>query len=1028
MAVVTHDKDTPRIVPWPTDAARSLADALFEAETRGIAESPARRPGATYRLQVHGGFTLDDVTRVVDYLAALGVTDGYLSPYLSARPGSTHGYDVFDHRRINAEIGDCKAHDRLLLKLKERGMGRVLDIVPNHMGIAGLNPYWVDVLEVGRHSPYARYFDIDWSSTEEGLDGRVLLPILEDQYGRVLESGKLLLKRDGGRFLIAYYDRELPLTPRSYATILEARPEDLADMGGDEDDVQELRSIAASARGLPRPDETDRASVERVAFEKEVIKRRIRRLVGESRRISAYLSDAVASFHGTSDAAESFDALHNLLEQQVYRLSYWRVASEEINYRRFFDINDLAGLRTEDPRVFESTHARIFQWVGDGGVTALRIDHPDGLADPAGYFRRLQERLFLRACYQRYQAESRQTADWPSVGRLIRARYRAEVERDPASPLARRFPIVAEKILTRDEPIPDDWPIDGTVGYEFLNALNALFVDARASASILATYHVFTGESTRLGEVLSDAKRLITRSSLASERNMLAMWLARIAGRDRRSRDFTHAELGRMLGSIMAAFPVYRAYLQPGRQVSEFDRNSIEKAVARARRRNPTIDESVFDFVRGVLLMEHPEGLSREEIARREAFTIRFQQTTGPVQAKGLEDTTFYRYVPLASLNEVGGDPSRFGMTPEKFHAKNVRRLRRWPGGLLATATHDTKRGEDTRMRINVLSELPREWRDALGRWSTWNATAKQETPRGPAPDAREEYFFYQTLIGSWPFGMKTEAVTPEYVGRLQEYMAKAAREAKVKTSWTDADPAHVDALKAFVAEVLTGPESRPFLDDFRQSQRRIARVGIVHSLSQVLLKLGSPGVPDIYQGCELWDLSLVDPDNRRPVDFERRSSMLAALRGRLDSGEDRAALAASLLAEPDDGAIKLYLIWTVLSHRREREALYRRGEYLPLEADGPHGGRVVAFARRHEGRTVVIAASRLVASLMGDDGSRMPVGDAWESTRLIVPDGCGWPWHDQLTSKVIDPSGDGLPLAKVFCTLPVALLESGPR
>ncbi|HEY2157394.1 MAG TPA: malto-oligosyltrehalose synthase, partial [Isosphaeraceae bacterium] len=832
MALTTHDKDTPRFVARPEDEARDIANALFDEEARAVADSPPRRPGATYRLQVHRGFTLDDVAKVVDYLADLGVTDGYLSPYLSARPGSTHGYDVFDHRRINAEIGDRRAHDRLLLKLRERGMGRVLDIVPNHMGVAGLNPYWMDVLEVGPQSPFARYFDIDWSPQTDDLEGRVLLPILEDQYGRVLESGKLLLRYDGGRFLIAYHDRELPLSPRSYAMILERRLSRLRELGEDEDDVQELRSIAAAARSLPPRTETDETSLERVAFEKEVIKRRLRRLVSESRRIADYLEESVADFRGTPGDAASFDPLHQLLEQQVYRLSYWRVASEEINYRRFFDINDLAGLRTEDPRVFEATHARIFRWIAEGGVTGLRIDHPDGLADPAGYLRRLQERLFLRACHERYLAATDHPVDWPVVGRLVRDRYRAEIGRDAASPLARRFPIVVEKILTRDEPIPHDWPIDGTVGYEFLNALNGLFVDPKASASILATYRDFTGESANFPAILFDAKRLITRSSLASERNMLALRLARIAARDRRSRDFTRAELGRALGSIMATFPVYRTYLQPGGRVSKFDRRTIERAVARARKRNPTIDQSVFDFVRSILLMERPEGLVPEEIARREAFAVRFQQTTGPVQAKGLEDTTFYRYVPLVSLDEVGGDPSRFGVTPARFHARNSRRLRRWPDGLLATATHDTKRGEDARIRINVLSEIPHEWAEALARWSRWNATSKSDTPRGPAPDAREEYLFYQALLGSWPFGMEPGGVTAEYVARLQAYMVKAAREAKVKTSWTDADPTHVDALRSFVPRVLTGPESRPFLEDFDRFQRRVAQVGIVHSLS----------------------------------------------------------------------------------------------------------------------------------------------------------------------------------------------------
>ncbi len=744
-------------------------------------------------------------------------------------------------------------------------------------------------------------------------------------------------------------------------------------------------------------------SLERVAFEKEVIKRRLRRLVAESRRIASYLEATAAEFRGTEGDAPSFDALHGLLEEQVYRLSYWRVASEEINYRRFFDINDLAGLRTEDPRVFEATHARIFRWIAEGGVTGLRIDHPDGLADPAGYFRRIQERLFLRACHDRYRSEGDRPADWPTVGRMIRDRYRAEIDGDASSPLARRFPVVVEKILTRDEPIPADWPIDGTVGYEFLNALNGLFVDPRASSSILASYREFTAESTKFPAVLFAAKRLITRSSLASERNMLATRLARIAARDRRSRDFTRAELGRALGAIMASFPVYRTYLQPGRDASRFDRRTIDRAVARARKRNPTIDESLFAFVRGVLLMEHPDGLPREEIDRREAFAVRFQQTTGPVQAKGLEDTTFYRYVPLVSLNEVGGDPSRFGITPAKFHSRNARRLERWPDGLLATATHDTKRGEDARIRINVLSEIPHEWSEALRRWATWNAAAKTETPRGTAPDAREEYLFYQTLLGSWPFGMEADGVTAEYVARLQEYMVKAAREAKVRTSWTDADPTHPDALRAFVAAVLTGPQSGPFREDFRRFQRRVERVGVVHSLSQVVLKLASPGVPDIYQGSELWDLSLVDPDNRRPVDFDLRARMLGEIRSRIERGESRAAVASSLLSRPDDGAVKLFVIWSGLNHRREEPGLYRRGEYVPLAAEGPHAERVVAFARRGPGRSVIAIAPRLVAGLMGEDGSRMPLGDVWESTTLIVPAELGRGWTDRLTGRPVE-------------------------
>jgi len=1031
MSATIPRNESNRPKPTPTLDERILAHALFDAEALAVETEPLRRAGATYRLQVHGGFTLNDVTRVVDYLADLGVTDGYLSPYLSARPGSTHGYDVFDYRRINAEIGNRRAHNRLILKLKERGMGRVLDIVPNHMGIAGLNPYWMDVLEVGPQSTYSRFFDIDWTPMQEELDGRVLLPILEDQYGRVLESGKLVLKRDGGRFLLAYHNRELPITPRSYATILEHRLADLVELGDTDDDVQELRSIASSSRSLPASRKTDLASVEHVASEKRVIKRRLGRLLEECPRIASFLDATLELFQGVVGDPSSFDPLHVLLEQQVYRLSYWRVESEEINYRRFFDINDLVGLRTEDPRVFRETHARIFAWVGDGGVTGLRIDHPDGLADPAGYFRRIQEHLFLKACHARYSQEEKQPADWPGVSRFIRRRYRRQIDNRPSSRLARRFPVVVEKILTRDEPIPRDWTIDGTVGYEFLNAVNGLFVDPKASASIEATYHDFTGESTHFARVLFDAKRLITRSSLASERNMLARRLSLIAARDRRSRDFTLAELGRVIGSIMATFLVYRTYIQPGSPVSKRDRRVIEKAVARARKRNPTIDESVFNFVRGILLMEFPDGLSKPEIARRAAFAVRFQQTTGPVQAKGLEDTTFYRYVPLVSLNEVGGDPSRFGTRVEAFHAKNERRLRHWPHSLLATATHDTKRGEDARIRINVLSELPQEWRAAIERWSKFNAPRKRETPRGVAPDAREEYLFYQTLIGSWPFGMPPSNVTSDYVERLQAYMVKAAREAKVKTSWTDSDPSHSDALKAFVAEVLTGPEAGHFLDDFTRFQRRIERVGVVHSLAQTLLKLGSPGVPDIYQGCDLWDLSLVDPDNRRAVDFDLRARLLGAIKARLDSGEDRATVASELFEHPDQGAIKLFLHWVALGHRREQPALYAHGRYLPLRAEGLQADRVISFARERDGQAAIIVAPRLVTSMMGPTGETAPIGEVWESTALIVPDELAdLAWHNRITGSrlaVRESSGSkAIPLAEVFARVPVGWLVSG--
>jgi (1->4)-alpha-D-glucan 1-alpha-D-glucosylmutase len=1021
-------------VPVPSEAtAEQLADRLFEEAERSAAEAPLRRPGATYRLQLHKEFRFDQVTEIIAYLDELGITDVYLSPYLEARPGSTHGYDIFDHRKINPEIGDEASHARMVEKLAEHGMGRVLDIVPNHMGVAGENRFWQDVLEAGPQAPSARFFDIDWAPVKEELAGRVLLPILEDQYGKVLEDGKLVLDRDGGAFFIRYHDRRFPLAPHSYALVLERRTDDLLRrFDPDDPRVLEYRSIWASAWHLPARDVTDPAQVEQKLREKEVIKRRIARLCVESPELSAFIDGNIAEFRGTPGDPRSFDALHRLLEEQVYRLAYWRVAAEEINYRRFFDINDLAGLRTEDPFVFDTIHVLIFQWVAQGGVTGLRIDHPDGLADPLGYFRRLQETLFLIACRPWCDAQGHGDA-WHRVAERLRARFRAVVEADPRSPLARRFPIVAEKILSRGEELPDSWPIDGTVGYGYLNVLNGLFVDPSAAEILQTTYADFTGDREPFAEVLYESKHHIARFSMASEVNALARQLNRVSERDRRSRDFTLNELRRAVREVIACFPVYRTYLQPGVPVPPRDQGYIEQAVARARRRTPDIDASVYQFLQETLLLHYPAGLSAEERGLREAFVRRFQQTTGPMQAKGLEDTAFYRQYRLLSLNEVGADPARFGNTPSVFHALNADRLANWPGSLSTTATHDTKRGEDARIRINVISELADEWRTRLARWSRWNARKKVEIEGRQVPSAGEEYLLYQALIGSWPFGGPADVPPEGFVERFQQYMNKAVREAKINTSWIDPDTRYADAVRQFVAEILTSPDAGPFLNDFLAFQRRVARIGVVHSLAQSLLKIASPGVPDIYQGCELWDLSFVDPDNRRPVDYALRIRRLAEIRTTLAQGTPRAALAHRLFSDPDDGAIKLYLIWTALAHRRAHLPLYQHGAYRPLEAEGDLKGHVVAFARYHEGQSVLVIVPRLVGSLMGEEARTSPIGpDVWGPTRVLLPEApIPNRWRNLLTDESValqtETGPPSLALADVFATLPSAMLVEEP-
>jgi (1->4)-alpha-D-glucan 1-alpha-D-glucosylmutase len=1007
--------------------AQALAEALFRAEM----EVPRPRPIATYRLQLHGGFRFRDAERIGDYLADLGVSDVYCSPYLHARPGSTHGYDVFDHSRINPEIGDDADDAQLAASLSQMGLGRVLDIVPNHMGIAGPNPFWRDVLETGPHAASARFFDIDWRPVKEELNGRVLLPILEDHYGKVLESGLIALAREGGAFVIRYHDRRLPLAPRSYAAVLGHRAAEFeAHFDPDDEFVQEYRSIWAAAENLPETRSSRPRLHETLIREKEVIKRRLDRLCRESPALRDFLDQTVIAFRGTPGNPASFDALHQLLEWQVYRLASWRVAAEEINYRRFFDVNDLAGLRIEDPHVFDIVHRRIVEWAIRGDVSALRIDHPDGLADPQGYLGRLQETLLVAACRQRFDREPVGNGAWDRVEPAIRRLYREALADDPASAVARRFPVVVEKILSRGEDLPDDWPVDGTVGYEFLNVLNGLFVDPSGMPSIDATYSAFTGDDDPVAEVLYESKQLITRSALSSELNVLSRALNRVSEDDRHSRDFTLNDLRRALREVVACFPVYRTYIRPGQPVADRDVKWISQAIARARKRNPTTDASVFAFIRDALLLHHPPGASEAARSQREAFAIRFQQTTGPAQAKGLEDTAIYRSVRLVSLNEVGADPLRFGSSPAAFHDLNVARLRRWPGSLATTATHDTKRGEDTRLRINALSEIPEEWSLHLGRWAQWNAHLKPTVGDAPVPDAREEYLLYQSVLGAWPFDAGSDEEAPAGLApRIQEYMVKAAREAKLNTSWTDGDPSYVDALRSFVAAILEGPDRGPFLRDFVPFQRRVARVAVVHSLSQTLLKLTAPGVADVYQGTELWDFSLVDPDNRRPVDYERRRELLDRINADLSHGQARDEIARRLFAAPADGAIKLYVTATALRHRRDHSALYTSGAYRPLDADGACRNQVIAFGRSREGQHVIVAVARLVAGHMGPEGMTAPLGmDTWSNTRLLLTE-TPLPrrWRDVLTDRCIDAlpveGTTALPLGEVFGRLPVALL-----
>jgi (1->4)-alpha-D-glucan 1-alpha-D-glucosylmutase len=976
-----------------TDIIRAATETDVDAT-----QLPSPRfPAATYRLQFNRQFTFAQARHWLYYLDQLGISDCYASPYLKARPESTHGYDIADHNALNPAIGDEGDYQAFVDALHARGMGQVLDIVPNHMGIGeSSNTWWMDVLENGPSSLYAPFFDIDWHPLKPELENKVLLPILGQQYGRVLENHELVLRYGEGAFFLDYWETALPVNPRTYADVLATSLPQLIDaLGSEHDSVLEYQSIITGLTNLPLRTETDRSKVVERHREKEILKRRLDTLVQGEPSVRDAIDTALALFNGTPGDPRSFDLLDAMIDRQAYRLSYWRVAAEEINYRRFFDVNDLAAIRMERPEVFDATHALIMDLLASGKVNGLRIDHPDGLWDPAGYFQRLQERYAELAAGTPEAAESR--------------------------PLY----VVAEKILAHGERLPSDWAVHGTSGYDFLNALNGIFVDASAEKRFNTIYADFAGQRIRFDNLTYDTRKQIMRNALASEMYVLAHQLNRVSEHNRYYRDFTLNSLREALREVIACFPVYRTYIVAETDtVTERDRAVIEQTVGRARRRNPTIDPSVFDFLRDILLLHYPDTSDPAARDEQRTFVMKFQQLTGPVMAKGLEDTAFYIFNRLTSLNEVGGEPQRFGSSVAAFHRHNQERLRDWPGAMLATSTHDTKRSEDVRARINVLSEMPDEWRKALTRWSRLNRRKKIDVDGVAAPDRNEEYLLYQTLLGIWPFEPMDAATHATFIERVQGYMIKAIREAKINTSWLNPNNQYDEAVRAFVAAILEDSASNRFLADFRTLAARVAHFGAWNSLAQTLLKLAAPGVPDIYQGTELWDLSLVDPDNRRPVNFDLRAWWLGEM---ADLQGSRVELARALVENKADGRIKLYLTHRALQFRRANLPLFQGGSYTPLEASAGAAEHVVAFARADgEGEALTIAP-RLPARLTGGDGA--PLGVAWGDGLLQLPaSALGARYRNIFTDEMYtvgEHEGvQGLPLAQVLANFPVALLE----
>ena len=986
-----------------------------------VTDRPWYVPAATYRLQVHGRFPLTEAARIVPYLHRLGVSTCYTSPYFTAVAGTTHGYDVCNHNEISPELGGEAALREFTEAIGSSGMGHVVDFVPNHMGIgAGGNAWWTDVLENGPSSPAASYFDIDWAPLKAELHAKLLLPILGDQYGKVLERGELQLEFREGALVLRYYENELPINPRQTPRVYRLAVERLtAELGPDNPALHEFLSILSSLENLPAYTEKGVSRAVERQREKEVAKSRLQRLATESPAITRHILEAVTRVNGTPGQPGSFDALHDLLEAQAYRLSYWRTASHEINYRRFFDINTLAGIRVERQEVFDETHRLLGQLIRDGRVQGVRVDHPDGLFDPARYFEMLQS-----------------------------------LARDAAGINAPIY-VVAEKILSGRERLPLRWAVHGTTGYNFLNDLNGLFVDASQQRRLRRTYAKLTGHADDFDDVLYDAKRLIMNTAMASELSVLAHMLDRIGESNRKSRDFTLESMRDVITEVVACFPVYRTYVDEHGWMPE-DRAVVEQAITRARRRNPAMEASLFDFFREVMLPRDPgdqreggrerrEGYPPADVAEareRLRFAMKLQQYTGPVQAKGLEDTAFYRYNVLVSLNEVGGDPERVGRSVEDFHDANLHRAKRWPFEMLGTATHDTKLGEDVRARINVLSELPDEWGREVAKWMRINRSHRSIVEGEPAPDRVDEYRLYQVLIGTWPPGVRpgsdsgqTSSLTrveaesdpglpapEEFVTRIKEYMLKAAREAKVHTSWLTPHSAYEDGLAKFIDGILSGDGGAKFVSAFLPFQQRIAALGVTNSLAQVVLKVGSPGVPDFYQGTELWDLSMVDPDNRRPVDFDLRDRLLREL-------DDRGATAIpELVANAPDGRLKLFVTAWSLRLRRELPDVFGGGEYLPLTTEVPVSGDVIAFVRRAGDDVVIVAAPRLCARL---ECEGPPVGaECWKTSRIMLPESL----HDRTFQNVFTGE-DVRPMTRageawiftgqIFSQLPVAILRA---
>ena len=923
-------------------------------------------PTATYRIQFNPAFGFKSAQPVISYLADLGISDLYASPIFQAVKGSTHGYDVVDPNQLNPELGELSDLEGLAAALKAYNMGWIQDIVPNHMAIDSENRMLMDILENGSSSRYFQFFDVDWDYPAASLDKRILAPFLGRFYGECLEDGEIALQYGPDGFKVAYFNLAFPLRIESYLNLFTNLSKLKKKLAEEDPDFIKLLGILYVLKSLSSSDEPEERH-NQIKF----IQHTLWEAYNSNAVIKAFVDENVRTFNGEKEKAESFNFLDDLLSQQVFRLSFWKVAAEEINYRRFFCVNGLISLRVEDEHVLNYTHGLIFDLIEKRVVTGVRIDHVDGLYDPASYLQKVREKA-------------------------------------PASY------IMVEKILNLQEDLPPAWPVQGTTGYDFTNYVNELFCQKENKRAFSRIYASVTGLKNSYEEVVRDNKKLMIQEDMASDVHNLAQLLKKISSRDRHGSDITLNALRRALTEVLAVFPVYRTYINQD-VVSDNDRKYILAAVDRARANFPALLHE-FAFIRRFLLLDFPDYVSEAEKRDWLHFAMRFQQLTGPVMAKGVEDTTHYVYNRLLSLNEVGGRPDHFGCSLEEFHHFNMKKRDLWPDSLNATSTHDTKRGEDARARINVLSEMPDEWLKKLRTWIKINRGKKKRLSGIAVPDRNDEYFLYQTLIGAWPF---SDAEYPEFMARIKSYIVKAVREAKVHTAWLKPDTEYEDAYVSFAEKILARSEANAFLKEFIPFCQRVSHYGILNSLSQTLIKITSPGVPDFYQGSELWDLSLVDPDNRRPVDFDQRRAMLAGIREQDEA--DIGRLVQDLLSTKEDGKIKLLLIYRALKAKKAHRDIFRFGAYLPLESAGRFRRHVIAFAWRYQRQWALVIAPRFLSHLVQEGD--FPLGrQVWQDTEVIMPHGAPAAWRNVITNEVLS-AGHALSIGDILLNFPVALL-----